>query len=60
VLQAEQDQIVDNTIIEKFANDLPNAKLVLVANAQHELLFEQNEARSLTLTTILDFLSDTE
>jgi lysophospholipase len=60
VLQAEQDQIVDNTIIEKFANDLPNAKLVLVANAQHELLFEQNEARSLTLTTILDFLSDNE
>jgi lysophospholipase len=60
VLQAEQDQIVDNTIIKNFANDLPNAKLVMVANAQHELLFEQNEARSLALTTILDFLSDTE
>lgn len=60
VLQAEQDQIVDNTVIKKFANDLPNAKLVMVANAQHELLFEKDEARSLTLKTILDFLSDIE
>lgn len=60
VLQAEQDKIVDNTIIKKFANDLPNAKFVTIANAKHELLFEQNEARSLTLTTMLDFLADTE
>lgn len=60
VLQAEQEQIVDNTRMKKFADDLPNGKFVIVPNAQHELLFERNEARTLALTNILDFLLDNE
>lgn len=58
VLQAQQEQIVDNKVMKQFASDVPNAQLLIVPNAQHELLFEQDEARTITLTKILDFLSD--
>ena len=60
VLQAQQEQIVDNKRMKQFASDLPNATLVIVPNAKHELLFERKEARTLALTKILDFLSDSE
>jgi lysophospholipase len=58
VLMAEQEQIVDNQKIVEFAEALSNSKLVKVANSQHEVLFEQDEARHLVMNEILGFLRD--
>lgn len=56
VFQAQQEQIVDNAKMNEFVEDLPNATLLRVADAQHELLFEQDLARTLVLKEILDFI----
>ena len=60
VFQAAQDQIVDNEKMTQFAENLPHAELIIVPNAQHELLFEQDEPRTRVITRILDFLSVNE
>lgn len=60
VFQSEQEQIVDNDKINHFTEDLPHGELVIVPNAKHELLFEKDEPRTLVLTKILGFLSDSE
>lgn len=60
IFQSEQEQIVDNEKMNQFAKDLPHGELIIVPNAQHELLFEQDEARAIVLTKILDFLVDSE
>jgi lysophospholipase len=57
VFKAEQEQIVDNHKIEQFVKELPQATLISVPNAQHELLFEQDKVRAPVITTILDFFA---
>ncbi|GAB56915.1 lysophospholipase [Glaciecola punicea ACAM 611] len=56
VFQAEQERIVDNKKMTQFVAQLANATLVKVANAQHELLLEQDEARTMVLSNIYDFI----
>ncbi len=56
ILQAENEQIVDNNKINETIERFPNAKLVSVPNAQHEILFEQDAIRGFALTQILNFL----
>lgn len=58
VLQAEEEQIVDNGKMSATVEKIPQATLVEIPNAQHEILFEQDEARQIALTTILDFFSE--
>ncbi|MFT6269617.1 MAG: lysophospholipase [Alphaproteobacteria bacterium] len=57
VLQAEQEQIVDNEKMTQFAEELPQASLVVVANARHELLFEKDEVRASIVAKILNFIA---
>jgi lysophospholipase len=56
VFQADQEYIVDNKKIAEFAEAVSQCTVVKVQNAQHELLFEQDEARTLVVTKILDFV----
>jgi lysophospholipase len=57
VLQAEQEQIVDNAKMTAFVSHLPQGKLIKVEKAKHELLFEKDEARKFTLLNIFEFIS---
>jgi len=56
VLQAEQEQIVDNQKMSDTVSKIPQAKLLRIPQAQHEILFEKDEARQQALRAILDFL----
>lgn len=56
ILMAEQDQIVDNNRIKDASVAQQNAKLIVVENAQHEILFEQDEARKFAWQNIFAFL----
>jgi lysophospholipase len=46
VLSAEQELFVDNRRQQDIVEMLPNAKLVPVANAKHEILMETDEVRA--------------
>lgn len=56
MLQAGDDQIVDNKAITRTFAQLPNAELMPIAGAKHEILFEQDCYRVPALTSILAFL----
>lgn len=56
VIQAGQDQVVDNKRQTKVANKMANTRLQVIQGAKHELLMEQDQYRNLCLTTIVDFL----
>ena len=57
VFSAEDEKIVDNRMLLKTAKKLSNVQVVRVANAQHEILFEQDSAKHFALTRILDFFA---
>jgi lysophospholipase len=56
VLLAEEEKIVDNDKAQAFLKKVPNGRVITVPNAQHELLFEQDEARELAINEMLDFI----
>lgn len=61
LIQAEHDKIVDNKAQQRFINKLSktnkNARLSVIPNGYHELLFEADEYRNPTLTQILEHFS---
>ncbi len=56
ILQAQREQVVDNKLMHQVAQIIPDCEFVKVANAQHEILFEEDPARTFAMTKILDFL----
>ena len=62
LLQASEDQIVDNEKISKFHNKRKDLNLPcqfdILPNASHELLFEKDEIRNKTLNLIIDFFNE--
>ncbi len=46
VWTAEQEQLVDNKAQEQVVNLLPNATLITIAGAKHEILMERDEFRA--------------
>ena len=57
VLQAEEEQIVDNKTMSKTVDLMPQAKCVVIPKAKHEILFEQDPAKHQALSAILDFFA---
>ena len=53
--KAEMDQIVDNAAIDRAARRLPNARVVTLKGAQHELLMERDHIRDEFLSETLAF-----
>lgn len=58
MLIAEDENIVDNRHLRKTASNIPNIKIADVPNAQHEVLFEQDAARTFALNQIYTFLDN--
>ncbi|MBL4836437.1 MAG: alpha/beta hydrolase [Kordiimonadaceae bacterium] len=56
VFQAGEDTIVDNAAQEAFVERMPNAKLVRIEGAMHELLKETDEHRAHVWQGISDFI----
>ena len=57
VLQAEEEQIVDNKKMSKTVESMPQARCVVIPKAKHEILFEKDPAKHQALSTILDFFA---
>ncbi|MGQ0287382.1 alpha/beta fold hydrolase [Pasteurellaceae bacterium 22721_9_1] len=57
ILQAEQEQIVSNKTLQKLTALLPQGKLIKVAQAKHEILFERDEIRQQAFAEIKAFLT---
>jgi len=55
VIQAQADQVVDNKRQSRVVAKMANAKLMVIEEAKHELLEEQDKFRVPCLTAILDF-----
>lgn len=58
LLQAEQDEVVDNTAQNRICSLLPNCKKVVLADAKHEMLMETDSIRDKCLQEILDFFEN--
>lgn len=56
VLISGSDKIVDNRKIEAVVDSLPNAEVLRIKGARHELLFESDEYRKPAVTAIFDFV----
>ncbi len=56
ILQAGEDAIVDNDAQTKFAERLPNGKLVVIEGAMHEILKETDEHRAEVWKAIGEFI----
>ncbi|MDU0354091.1 alpha/beta fold hydrolase [Paraglaciecola aquimarina] len=56
VLQAGGDTVVDNTRQARVANDMPHVKLVVIKDAKHELIAEQDSYRDVCLGEMLTFI----
>lgn len=57
VMTAENEQIVDNTLIKSSISKMPNCKHHEIEKSKHEILFEMDIPRNQALTLILDFLN---
>lgn len=55
LLQAEQDEVVDNKSQIRISALLPHCKTVVLPDAKHEILMETDEIRDKCLREILDF-----
>jgi lysophospholipase len=55
VLRAGGDKIVDNRALDQVVPLFPNAKLVNIDNAQHEILFEQDCYRQPAMSHVMTF-----
>jgi lysophospholipase len=58
LLQAEQDRIVRLGAQDRFCSRAPCCTKVLMRNAKHEILIEQDDIRTTALARIKTFLSD--
>lgn len=56
ILQAETDYLVDNQEQNFFCKKIKNCQIEVIKNSKHEILFETDEVRSLTITKIRDFI----
>jgi len=56
ILQAAEDQIVDNAMQDAFAERLPHGRLVRIEGAMHEILKERDEQRAQVWRAIGDFM----
>lgn len=56
ILKAGEEKIVDNACMLAVAQSMTNAQLLEVNKAQHEILFEKDNARKTALTHIYDFI----
>ncbi len=57
ILQAEKDSVVDNRQQSVVAKGLPNATLVKIPGARHELLMESDEYRNASIKLLLEFFA---
>ncbi len=57
MLQAGEDSIVDNSAQDKIVERMPNARLVKIEGAMHEILKEKDEHRKAVWMAIRDFMS---
>ena len=57
VLSADGDTIIDNKRQRRVAEKMPNATLVVIPRAYHELFTEADDIRESTLKRVLDFLT---
>ncbi|WP_421133403.1 alpha/beta fold hydrolase [Alteromonas sp. A079] len=57
VLSADGDTIIDNKRQRRVAEKMPNATLVVIPRAYHELFTEADDIRDSTLQRVLDFLT---
>lgn len=56
--KASDDEIVDNYAIDDVFSLLPQANLIEISGAKHEILFERDECRKVAVEHILQFLFD--
>lgn len=56
ILQAEEEQIVDNKNMLDVAQALQKSQLITIKTAQHEIFFEKDDARKIALTRIYEFI----
>lgn len=57
MLQAGEDQIVDNSAQDKLVARMPNARLVKIDGAMHEILKETDDHRAAVWDAIREFMS---
>ncbi len=57
ILQAEHDFLVSNPAQAKACQRISNCKLQIVPESRHELLFENDKPRGITIKAINDFIS---
>lgn len=57
VLQAGQDQVVDNKRQTRVVRKMANAQLQIILDAKHELLMEQDKLRNECLSHLLQFFA---
>lgn len=55
VLQAGQDQVVDNIRQTRVVSKMPDSKLQIIQDAKHELLMEKDQHRNICLSRLLQF-----
>lgn len=58
ILQAEDEQFVENEAQSEFCSLAPNCELVPIANSRHELFREVDRVRDQVLKRLFDFFSD--
>ncbi|MDT0595511.1 alpha/beta fold hydrolase [Glaciecola petra] len=56
ILQAEEEQIVDNNNMSDVAKAMNKSQLTIIQKSQHEIFFEKDEARKVALSHIYDFI----
>ena len=55
VFKAQNDQIVSNECIDEIVNAMPNARSLIIVAAEHEILFEVDEARQVAIKAMFEF-----
>ncbi|MGQ0742509.1 MAG: alpha/beta fold hydrolase [Alphaproteobacteria bacterium] len=60
VVGARRDQVVDPEAIHDYAQRLPNARYIEIADAEHEILMEADAIRSQFWAAFDSFLADTD
>jgi len=59
VLSADNDAIIDNKRQRRVVGQMPNARLVVIEKAYHEIITESDDLREEAMTKVLDFLAAT-
>ena len=57
IIQAGNDQIVDNARQRRVVNNMPQASIQIIPNAKHEVLMEQDQYRQPAMQALLAFFS---